>query len=441
MKKYLLLALFAWANAGIFTMRLNAFSGNGSGDTDSPYLITTAAELNEVRNNLTAHYKLMNNIDLTDWMTENSPTEGWEPINGFKGSLDGNGFVISGFWIERPETENIGLFGSLAGGTIQRVGLIIPDDKKIVGLKNVGAFVGHTPYSTTGIVIKECFVSGGTIEAKVSAAGGILGYTSTTTAVSIRNCYAANEMVIGADGAGGLIGTAYRDIAVENCYCTSMVKSTNNDKSAGGLVGGTNDAGKNYVVKNSVALNSDIISTKSMGRIVGWIKNASKITFAGNLAFDGMLVNGKAITDSEDSNNHGLGKSKEDLNEETTYTDLGWNFDATDGAWTMGNGKYSLPILKNVVAEQQPTVTPEHLYVEGATNVAQERKSTLSIYPSVTEGKIFISNKASASIVNIYDLTGSIMMQSEMSILDISSLPNGVYLVKVENEIAKVIKK
>lgn len=441
MKKYLLLAFFAWANAGIFTMQLNAFSGNGSGDTDSPYLITTAAELNEVRDNLTAHYKLMNNIDLTDWLTENSPAQGWEPINGFKGSLDGNGFVITGFWIERPETENIGLFGSLAGGTIQRVGLIIPDDKKITGLKNVGAFVGHTPYSTTGIVIKECFVSGGTIEAKTSAAGGILGYTSTTTPVNIRNCYAANKMVIGADGAGGLIGTAYRDVAVENCYCTSIVKSTNNDKSAGGLVGGTNDAGKNYTVKNSVALNSDIISTKSVGRIVGWIKTASKITFAGNLAFGGMLVNGKTISDSEESDNHGSGKSKEVLNEESTYTDLGWNFDATDGVWTMGNGKYTLPILKNVAAEQQPKVTPDHLYVEGATNVTTEKKSSLSIYSSATDGKIIISNKASASIVTIYDLTGGIMMKSEMSILDISSFPAGVYVVKVENETVKIIKK
>lgn len=441
MKKYLLLALLAWTNAGIFTMQLNAFSGNGNGDTNSPYLITTAAELNEVRDNLTAHYKLMNDIDLTDWMKENSPAKGWEPINGFKGSLDGNGFVISGFWIERPETENIGFFGSLAGGTIQRVGLIIPDDKKITGLKNVGAFAGHTPYSTTGIVIEECFVSGGTIEAKSSAAGGILGYTSTTTVVKIRNCYAANKMVIGADGAGGLVGTAYRDISVENCYCTSIVKSTNNDKSAGGLVGGTNDAGKNYAVKNSVALNPDIISTKSVGRIVGWIKSASKITFTGNLAFDEMLVNGKAISESEESDNHGLGKSKEDLNEKSTYTDLGWNFDATDGAWAMGNGKYSLPILKNVAANQQPTVTPEHLYVEGATNVSTEKKSSLSIYPSVTEGKIFISNKTSASTVTIYDLTGSIMMQSEMSILDISSFPKGIYLVKVENEIVKIIKK
>lgn len=441
MKKYLLSAIFAWANAGIFTMQLNAFSGNGNGNADSPYLITTAVELNEIRENPTAHYKLMNNIDLTDWITAYSPAEGWEPINGFKGSLDGNGFVISGFWIKRPETENIGLFGSLSGGTIKRTGLIIPDDKKITGLKNVGAFVGQTPYSTTAIVIEECFVIGGTIEAKTTAAGGILGYTSTTTALSIHNCYVAAEMIIGADGAGGLIGTAYRDITVENCYCTSVVKSTNNDKSAGGLVGGTNDAGKNYTVKSSIALNPDIISAKSAGRIAGWVKNVSKTTFSRNLAFDGMLVDGKVISDGVENNNNGLGKSKEELNKESTYTDLGWNFDMDNGIWTMGNGKYSLPVLKNISAKYQPTVTPEHLYIDGPTNVITEKESSLLIYPNDTEGKIIIVNKTPVSIVTIYDLTGSIIMQSEMSVLDISPFSNGVYLVKVENKIVKIIKK
>ena len=44
-------------------------------------------------------------------------------------------------------------------------------------------------------------------------------------------------------------------------------------------------------------------------------------------------------------------------------------------------------------------------------------------------------------MVTIYDLTGRIMLQSDMSILDISSFTNGVYLVKIENEIVKIIKR
>ncbi len=418
----------------------DGFSGSGNGDENSPYLITSATELNEIRNNLEAHYKLMNNIDLTDWITENSPIEGWVPINGFSGSLDGNGFIIYGVWIDRPAINNVGLFGSITGGVIKRTGIIIPDDKKIEGNNNVGGFVGHTPYTTAEISIDECFVTGGTIEAKGSAAGGILGYTSTnSTTVNIRNCYVANTTVLGADGAGGLVGTAYRSINVENCYSTGVVKSTNNDKSAGGLVGGTNDQGENYTIKNSIALNPEIFSSKSAGRIVGWIKNSAKTTLSNNYAFEEMLVDGKTLS-GEITDNNGLNKSKEEVNDVSTYLSLGWNFDE-DGIWIMGNGKYTLPILKNVLAEQQPAVMPKHLEMNETVGVLTEKENKLSIYPSVTEGEIFITNKALSSIVSVYDFSGRIVMQSDKSMLNLSSLANGIYLVKVENKIIKVVKK
>ena len=418
----------------------NGFSGSGNGDADSPYLITTATELNEVRNNPEAHYKLMNNIDLTDWITENSPIEGWEPINGFHGSLDGNGFVISGLWIERPTINNVGLFGSIAGGVIKRTGIIIPDDKKIEGNNYVGGFVGHTPYTTAEISIDECFVIGGTIEANGSAAGGILGYTSTNSiTVNIRNCYVANTTVLGADGAGGLVGTAYRSINVENCYSTGIVKSTNNDKSAGGLIGGTNDQSENYIIKNSIALNSEIFSSKSAGRIVGWIKNSAKTTLSNNFAFEGMLVDGKTLS-GEITDNNGLNKSKEEVNDMYTYLSLGWNFDK-EGIWIMGNGEYTLPILKNISVEQQPTIMPKHLEISEPVGILTEKENKLSIYPSVTDGEIFIINKALSSIVSVYDFSGRIVMQSDKSVLNLSSLANGIYLVKIENEIMKVVKK
>lgn len=56
------------------------FSGKGSGTKDDPYLITTANELNQTRNNLEACYKLMRDIDLTEWLSENNPSQGWMPI-------------------------------------------------------------------------------------------------------------------------------------------------------------------------------------------------------------------------------------------------------------------------------------------------------------------------------------------------------------------------
>lgn len=441
MKKSLFLIVIV-LNLGISTMSLSAFNGSGNGDAGSPYLITTASELNEVRDNLSAHYKLMNSIDLTDWLAENSATEGWNPISVFKGTFDGNGFVISGLWIERPTTENVGFFGSVAGAVIKRLGLIIPEGGGIVGYKYVGGLVGHTPYTTSAISIDECFVVGGTIESKDQACGGIMGYTSTNSVtVNIRNSYTANSIIISKDGAGGIIGTAYRNVNIENCYSTNKVVSTNNDKASGGIAGSFNDAKDSYTIKHSLALNPQIVSTKSSSRIIGWVKSLAKSTLLKNLAFEGMLVNNLLVSGSENDLN-GLGIKKSELVQQETYSGLGWNFDESNGVWCFGNENYALPILKNIVCEKQPLIMPAHLLDSSLpSDLDGEKESYLSIYPSITKGDVFISNKEATSIVQVYDLMGKIVLRSSSSQINISSCANGIYLFQVEDNIVKIVKE
>ena len=86
------------------------FAG-GSGTFEDPYLIQTAEQLNAVRKGPSNHYKLIADIDLSDWGN-------WVPIGGtasygflpgwdkadkgahtFYGSFDGNGHVVSGMQI------------------------------------------------------------------------------------------------------------------------------------------------------------------------------------------------------------------------------------------------------------------------------------------------------------------------------------------------------
>ena len=70
------------------------FSGQGTGTKSDPYIVTNADELFEVRNDLTACYQLGADIDLTEWIKEESPQQGWMPIGNsttmFTGSFDGN---------------------------------------------------------------------------------------------------------------------------------------------------------------------------------------------------------------------------------------------------------------------------------------------------------------------------------------------------------------
>src|SRR5690554_6925709 len=95
--------------------------------TDSVIVIMDAEDLNNVRNNLSGHYRLGANIDLTDYVGENGDGYngglGWTPIghnilNRFRGSFDGNGFEISHLTINRPDTSRVGLFGDVGPGAI-----------------------------------------------------------------------------------------------------------------------------------------------------------------------------------------------------------------------------------------------------------------------------------------------------------------------------------
>ena len=69
------------------------FSGSGSGTENDPYLIFYADQLTQVRNFLGksgVYFKLMADIDLTDWIEENSPirvgNQSVYPLPSFKAS-------------------------------------------------------------------------------------------------------------------------------------------------------------------------------------------------------------------------------------------------------------------------------------------------------------------------------------------------------------------
>ena len=81
------------------------FSGSGSGTESDPYLILNPIQLNQLRNFLNmegVYFKLMNDIDLTEYLEDESPLQGWQPVGSsssatFKGILDGNGKKCLGF--------------------------------------------------------------------------------------------------------------------------------------------------------------------------------------------------------------------------------------------------------------------------------------------------------------------------------------------------------
>jgi len=208
------------------------FAG-GSGTLEDPYLIATADQLNAMRYGPSRHYKLIADIDLSDWGNwvpiGGSPAYGCNPQDSanlaqrgtflFEGSLDGNGHVISGmtivieeetfFMTESGNMRAYGLFGTIGSGenaVIKNLGIV--DFNIDVNHTNVansfelfaGAFAGRNQ----GTDLVDCYSAGGKINISVNfgkdtenieniTVGGLMGECSGT---NILRCYNTSDVRI-----------------------------------------------------------------------------------------------------------------------------------------------------------------------------------------------------------------------------------------------------
>lgn len=225
------------------------FSGSGSGTESDPYLILNPIQLNQLRNFLNksgVYFKLMADIDLTEYLEDENPTQGWQPVGtsssaAFKGILDGNGNTISGLWINRSNTDYVGLFGYTEKATIKNLTIV---DVSIKGKQNVGALFG---YGYNGS-IQNCVFSG--MVEGVSYIGGCVGKTSDDIKITEIS---STVDVTGDDYIGGIIGGGYFK-CLTNCCVYSKVTG----KSYVGGIGGSLD---NY--------NSEIVNCTFNGEVTG----------------------------------------------------------------------------------------------------------------------------------------------------------------------------
>jgi hypothetical protein len=281
----------------------SGFAG-GDGSAGDPYQITTAEQLNAVRNDLSAHYILENDIDLTESVYgEVYGGEGWIPIgnygNDFKGAFDGGGHTIRGLYINAPDEGNIGLFGSASGGVIKNLGLTGVD---VTGSTFTGGLVGYA----WGTTVENCFAVG-----VVKGSGDRLGILIGTTVLdTVRNCYAIGA-VAGNSYVGGLVGLSASSI--ENCYAVGAVTG-NSD--TGGLVG----------------------------------YNSSDVAMPGTVTES--YYNRQASGQSDTGK--GTPKATADMMQAATYTDSGWDF---TGVWAISEGA-SYPYLQAVVPDSLPAPPP-----------------------------------------------------------------------------------
>mgnify|MGYP002525297501 CR=1 FL=1 len=210
------------------------FSGLGSGTADDPYQITNGDDLFDMRNKPEAYYILMNDIDLTEWIAEDNPDQGWLPIPNFNGYFDGNNKTIRGLFINRPTTDNVGLFQTCKAKEIKNLMIMEP---RIIGKDDVGTISG---------TLQQAYVHRVTIiNPQVKGNDHVGGLSGS---IAVINKYFDN-VVLGGNiegnlGVGGLYGNTLSSFGghhynvvgygIVRCYSSANVKAT---KYAGGIVG------------------------------------------------------------------------------------------------------------------------------------------------------------------------------------------------------------
>jgi hypothetical protein len=236
-------------------------SGNGS--VEDPYVIENIGELQYMKEEPSKNYVLGGDIDASNassWFNG----KGFKPIGDpdtssvFTGSIDGQGHIIEGLTIDRPDDNNIGLI-AYAGGD-SRISNIQMRNADIIGNRYVGGIVGENHGE-----IRNSYVIG-RVEATYRAGGLITGWNNGI----IDTAYSDGSVIVDRYNGGGIAGRNNDDAIINRTYSLADVEV--GDASAGGIAGWGNSG----TVKNSFATGR-IQAGRDSGGVVGNGNNPTTI--------------------------------------------------------------------------------------------------------------------------------------------------------------------
>lgn len=324
------------------TVYYEGYIPEGSGSEIDPYLIESLENLLWICNTdsvwSSTHYFLQTeDIDASDTQYWNEGA-GFNPIgfdadNSFCGNYNGGSNTIDSLFINRPDSNYIGLFGRAFEAVVEDLGLTNVD---IIGNNSVGSLVGCNVTS----MVSGCF-SSGRVEGE-NRTGGLVGYNITGSLITdsysssrtigtsytgglvgfivqseITECFATG-IISGVSKAGGLTGSIENGSNINNCYATGHVYGSTGY--SGGLTGHCDD--------------SSINNCYSIGSIAGPSFNQGG--FAG-ANYNGIISNSMWNEETSDESNgvggnqngivsNLIGVTTAEMQLVNTYIGLGWDF-------------------------------------------------------------------------------------------------------------------
>ena len=396
---------------------LNAFTAaafaSETGTEENPYIITTAKELQNINNNVSAHYKLGANINLAD---EEFTPIGNVDTGSFTGSFDGNGYTV--YNLDVYSGKYAGLFGSNEGV----VKNVVLENVSVYGTRYIGGVVA---YNTSLGTVESCKVVSGIVETDGGvnsvSIGGICGVNEGVLSGSFSN--GADVKSSASGNAGGICGywnTALTE-ELENVYNTGNITAggSSADSYSGGLVGHT----KSTVNINSSYNTGNITFSRYTGGLVGYAESTVNINGSYNTG---------NITASADSGGL-VGYAESTVNVNSSY-----NVGDIDGSYSggfIGFGRYgAVAVYYSYNTGNITASTYSGGFVGGISG-----KNTVAVYYSYNTGSVtasghydvsaggLIGYAHSYSTVTVYHSynTGNITAQTSSSYGSVTAYSGG----------------
>ena len=269
----------------LYKLPLSKFAG-GQGTAEDPYLVSTIADLQQIKGNPSACYKVVNDIDASGFE--------FAPIATFSGSLDGDGHTISNLSVSSAYNQaifsttepgaKIGniIFGNPAldltddastAAVVVAVGMgVTIDNVQVYGLKASGEAFDGDFGSIAGMVSNEsavtgCFVAGADINLPEASVGGVVNELRTSSSVKAS---AFNGVVNAGSTVGGIVATGGTGFSVEDCHVDADIVAKN---TVGGVVGmSTRGSVNRNVVEGTIEANQPGMWTSiGLGGVVGML--------------------------------------------------------------------------------------------------------------------------------------------------------------------------
>lgn len=263
-KKYnYLLTLFSCFLVPISLFNVYGFSGAGAGNPIDPFEITTCTQLQEMDNNLSASYELVNPINCSGF--DYGDGFGFKPIgnctggcfsnndeNVFNGTLEGNNYYISNIFINRSSLDAVGLIAYLENSEIQNLNI---ENMLVYGDQHIGSLAGISYYSS----ISNLYVSNITLNGTTDI-GGLVGIFGLG---NLDNSQTSEINIIGTQYLGGAIGFSGWQGNISSLNSQGTISGTSN---IGGLIGHLGDGN----LTNSYSEINISASSDNIGGLIGY---------------------------------------------------------------------------------------------------------------------------------------------------------------------------